>query len=125
MINFFKVDEGTSVISLVCPNGFEWLDNQGCIAMMTTATSKADALNQCSMLNPNSQLLMPKTADRQQEIEEYVKSKNLLSGNFYLGMTKVGNYWMWDDGTPVFVRCKFSFEMLFLNDFLSYFAEIL
>ena len=81
--------------------------------MMTTATSKADALNQCSMLNPNSQLLMPKNADRQQEIEEYVKSKNLLSGNFYLGMTKVGNYWMWDDGTPVFVRCKFCFEMLF------------
>jgi hypothetical protein len=75
---------------------------------MTTATSKADALSQCRLLNPNSQLLMPKSADRQQKIEKYVKAKNLPTGNFYLGMTKMGNIWMWDDGTPVFVRCKFK-----------------
>ena len=93
------------ILNLVCPNGFEWLDNQGCVALMSTATSKADALNQCRQLNPSSQLLMPKTADRQQKLEEYVEAKNISSGIFYLGMTKVGNYWMWDDGTPVFVRC--------------------
>jgi hypothetical protein len=75
---------------------------------MTSATTKIDALNQCRQLYPNSQLLMPKTADRQQKFEEYFNTKNLPSGNFYLGMTKVGSNWMWDDGTPVFVRCNFS-----------------
>ncbi len=107
-----------TILILVCPSGFEWLDNQGCVALMTVATSKLDALNQCRQLYPNSQLMMPKTADRQHKLEKYVNAKNLSSANFYLGMTKVGNYWMWDDGTPVFVRCK----ILILE---SEFAQIL
>ncbi len=89
------------------------MDNQGCVALMTTATSKADALNQCKLLNPSSKLLMSKSADRQQKIVEYLEGKNISSGNFYLGMAKVGNYWLWDDGTPVFVRCKFLLYVCF------------
>jgi hypothetical protein len=100
---------------LVCPNGFDWLDNQGCVFPITTAASKTDALKQCRQLNPNSQLLMSKTAERQRRIEEYAMNKNLLTGEFFLGMAKVGNYWMWDDFTPVFVRCKRSSSFLFVQ----------
>jgi hypothetical protein len=74
---------------------------------MATAASKTDALKQCRQLNPNSQLLMPKTAEKQQRLEEYAIVKNLPSRDFFLGMAKVGGYWMWDDLSPVFVRCKF------------------
>jgi len=80
------------------------------VALIAFATSKADALSQCRKLNPRSQLLMPKTEDRQEKFEEYVEAKNISSGNFYLGMARVENHWFWDDGTPVFVQCKFELQ---------------
>ena len=57
-------------------------------------------------MNPLASLAMPKSDFTSMQLNQLVSSKNLTNGKFFIGMTKVGNQWIWDDGTPVFVRRK-------------------
>ena len=49
---------------------------------------------------------MPKTAWTQTHLEDFANLKNFSDGKIFLGMSKNNGHWYWDDGTPVFVRCK-------------------
>jgi hypothetical protein len=45
----------------VCPSGFDWMDQSGCVAFVTTAAAKEAATAQCQSINPKAKLFMPKT----------------------------------------------------------------
>ena len=55
-------------------------------------------------MSSNAQLVMPKTDFNSKQLLQLITAKNLSDGNFFLGMAKVGGQWIWDDGSPVFVR---------------------
>ena len=109
-----KFDQSAQVLGLkvslnyfsVCPSGFDWFNQQGCVTVVTTASSKASAAQTCQGMNPLASLAMPKSDFTSMQMNQLVSSKNLTNGKFFIGMTKVGNQWIWDDGTPVFVRRK-------------------
>ena len=96
--------------SAVCPEGFEWFDQSGCIALVQTPANKDAAIAVCQKLNPRAKLMMPKTSFKQIKLQQYAESKSLSSTTFFLGMSKATGYWLWDDGTPVFVQCKLPLE---------------
>jgi hypothetical protein len=91
---------------LVCPIGFSWFDHQGCVALIEIAATKDNALTQCQSLNPAAKLFMPKTGFRQLTLEQFGSNKTSTKLEVFLGMSKIDGNWIWDDGTPVFVRCK-------------------
>ena len=90
----------------VCPTGFEWFDQNGCVALVTTPASKANAITQCQTLNPSANLVMPKTGYNQMKLQQFLLGKTTTKMNMFLGMGNVDGKWLWDDGSPVFVRCK-------------------
>ena len=90
----------------VCPPGFEWLDNHGCIALIEEALTKADALAKCQSKNQLAHLMMPKTKFEQLKLQQFLAGNNFTDGSFFLGMSKVDKQWLWDDGSPVFTQCK-------------------
>jgi hypothetical protein len=98
--NIFKIN-----FSIVCPAGFQWLDQQGCAAVIQEPSSKSEALQKCRDKNPYANLMMPKTAYQQLKLEQLVEGVSNAS-LFFLGMTKTAGYWYWDDGTAVFLKCK-------------------
>ena len=57
----------------VCPDGFQWYDMKTCAKSMDSAASKADALTSCKGFNPGATLLMPKTENDQQVMENYLQ----------------------------------------------------
>jgi hypothetical protein len=61
---------------LVCPNGFEWFDQTGCVAIITTPANKESAINQCKSLNPSAQLMMPKTDFLQSKLEQFLANRD-------------------------------------------------
>jgi len=92
----------------VCPPGFSWLDENGCVAMIERPLSKQEALTKCREKNTNANLVMAKTAQAQLLLQNMADGKTLSNGNFFLGMTKTNGHWYWDDGSPVFVTCKIT-----------------
>ena len=90
----------------VCPDGFEWFDHSGCIALVKTPAAKDAAITECQKLNPRAKLMMPKTSFKQLKLEQFAAAKSLSETNYFLGMSKVAGHWLWDDGAPVFVQCK-------------------
>ena len=52
--------------------------------------------------------MMPKTAQTAMQLQQFISSKTVQDVNLHLGMSKIGGHWIWDDGSPVFVRCKKS-----------------
>lgn len=61
----------------VCPGGFDWLDGQGCVALITKATSKSDALAECQKMNEKASLFMPKTDYITMKYRQYLASKGV------------------------------------------------
>ena len=42
------------------------------------------------------------------KLDQFVSNKTSTKVEVFLGMTKTDGKWIWDDGTPVFVRCEFK-----------------
>ena len=76
------------------------------MALVTTAASKTAAQQTCKDINPAAVLMMPKTDQIAQQLQQFISGKTVQDGNFYLGMSNIGGQWIWDDGSPVFVRCE-------------------
>jgi hypothetical protein len=77
------------------------------VTVIEDVATKAIGLQTCLAKNPSSYLMMPKTETVQSLFEKLTSGKNFTEGNFFLGMKKsTAGQWMWDDGTPVFVRCE-------------------
>ena len=90
------------------------------MALVTAPATKADAIAQCKTMNPRAQLVMPKTGFNQIKLDQFVSAKTTTKIEMFLGMEKLEGKWMWDDGIPVFVRCKspkvnFKPALLFLK----------
>ena len=77
-----------------------------CLAVFAESLSKESAQSKCQSINPSAKLIMPKTAWTQTHLEDFANLKNFSDGKIFLGMSKNNGHWYWDDGTPVFVRCK-------------------
>jgi hypothetical protein len=90
----------------VCPTGFTWLSQQGCVAILQQPATKSVAVEQCKDLNPKSNLMMPKNEWHQMKLEQFAKIYNVTNTSFFIGLTQTDGYWYWDDGTSVFVKCK-------------------
>ena len=60
--------------------------------------------------------MMPKTEFQQLKLQQFLAGKNFTDGNFFLGMLKIKNQWLWDDGSPVFTQCKLD-QNNYENDF--------
>ncbi len=88
------------------------------MTVIQNAVSKSDALSQCQAINPAANLLMPKTAFTQLKLEQFAARMNMSNVTIFLGMNKIDGQWLWDDGTPVFVKCELSF--LFITWFLKF-----
>jgi hypothetical protein len=99
-----------SIFLSVCPDGFEWFDQNGCVAIITTSATKENAIKQCKSLNPSAQLMMPKTDFIQSKLEQFIAKRTTSKADFFLGMEKTDGKWIWDDGPPVFVRRKGPFK---------------
>jgi hypothetical protein len=77
------------------------------VAVIQNAASKSDALSQCQAINPASNLMMPKSSFTQLKMEQLAERMNISNITVFLGMSKAdGGQWLWDDGTPVFVKCE-------------------
>lgn len=51
--------------------------------------------------------MMPKNAVGQSQLEAFFGGRpDADGGDYFIGMTRIGGHWFWDDGTPVFVSCK-------------------
>ena len=92
------------MFSTVCPQGFEWLNQQSCIAVIDVAAGQTAAQAKCKELNPFSSLTIPKTFHQQELLQTFAEKKSILKTDFFLGMTKAAGYWIWDDGSPLFVK---------------------
>jgi hypothetical protein len=44
------------------------------------------------------------------KVEQFVGSKSVAQTDFFLGLSKIGGTWTWDDGTPLFVKCEIHFN---------------
>jgi hypothetical protein len=77
-------------IPTVCPDGFTWWDQLGCVSVVTAAASKAAAQQSCQAKNPAATLMMPKTANSAWQLQQLVSSLSLTDGNFFLGMSNTG-----------------------------------
>ena len=82
------------------------------MALVTTAASKTAAQQACKDINPAAELMMPKTDQTARQLQQFISSKTVQDGNFYLGMSKIGGQWIWDDGSPVFVQCENTIDII-------------
>ncbi len=90
----------------VCPPGFNWLDQKGCVSVATEPLSKSEALKKCRQQNPNANLMMPQTENEQKTFQNFISGLNLTGNNYFLGVTKTNGHWYWDDESAVFVMRK-------------------
>ena len=90
----------------MCPTGAILFAGKGCIKIETSAKNKADAETQCKSISQSARLLSIKDSYEQKELEQILK-QNSITEDILLGAYKDGTQWLWSDGTPVFVTCKF------------------
>ena len=95
------------VVFSVCPTGAILFGGKGCIKIETSPKNKVDAETNCKSIDKNARLLSIKNSYEQRELENILK-KNSITDDILLGASKDGTQWLWSDGTPVFVTCKFK-----------------
>ena len=101
-----------------CPEGFSWLDHQGCVAVVEDPLPRDEALAKCRQNNPNANLMLPKTAAGQAQLEGLVGGMPESGGSYFIGMTRVDGHWLWDDGSPVFVTSEIFLIFLSSQSFI-------
>ena len=97
-----------NVVFSVCPTGATLFGGKGCIKIETSPKNKADAETNCKSIDKNARLLSIKNSYEQKELENILK-KNSITDDILLGASKDGTQWLWSDGAPVFVTCKFKY----------------
>ena len=70
------------------------LDNDGCIRQVSDEKS-------CDDFGPSAQLVQPKTVFAQMSLEKFGIEKQFSEENIFLGMTKKGLAWYWNDNQTV------------------------
>ena len=78
----------------MCPEGFEYLDKNRCVKLITNAADRMTAETECKNLNGN--ILTSKSGMVQQKIENYLHQKS-VTDSIYLGMKMLDGQWTWDD----------------------------
>ncbi len=92
---------------LVCPEGFEMLDNERCVTRVSVLGLRVSG-DSCNKTNPSSQLVQPKTVFGQMSLQNFGIGKKFLEENIFLGMTKTAGVWYWNNGQqPVQASSKF------------------
>ena len=82
---------------LVCPDGFEMLDNERCVTRVSVLGLRVSG-DPCNRTNPSSQLVQPKTVFGQMSLQNFGIGKKFLEENIFLGMTKTAGVWYWNNG---------------------------
>ncbi len=84
---------------LVCPDGFEMLDNERCVTRVSVLGLRVSAdKSSCNGTNPSSQLVQPKTVFGQMSLQNFGIEKKFLEENIFLGMAKTAGVWYWNNG---------------------------
>jgi hypothetical protein len=85
------------------------------VALIEEPSTKAEAIGKCKSKSADSgHLVIPRTSFQQMKLEQFLSKRNFTDGEFFLGMTKVQNQWLWDDGSPVFVQCNYFIFKYFI-----------
>ena len=69
---------------------------------------KDAAVTACQTLNPGASLLMPKSINDQQVLEQFLKRSGLTNEIFLGAEKRDSGHWFWDDEKPMFVSGKNS-----------------
>ena len=67
---------------------------------------KDAAVASCQTLNPGASLLMPKSINDQQVLEQFLKRSDLTSEIFLGAEKRDSGHWFWDDEKAMFVSGK-------------------